>query len=89
LALLVSVVFPAEENLFWIDYEEAMIGDGYAVGVASQVFKNLLGTAERRFAIDHPVAGLQVPQIAFPAVSLGKMVEFPREAEPALPISFS
>lgn len=89
LALLVSVVFPAEDDLFWMDGEEAMVGDGHPVGIAGQVFKNLLGTPERRFAIDHPVAGLQAPQIAIPAVSVGKMVKFPREAEPALPISFS
>jgi len=32
-----------------------MIGNGDAVGVAGQVAQDMLGTAERRLEIDHPV----------------------------------
>ena len=32
-----------------------MIGNGDAVGVAGQVAQDMLGTAEGRFEVDHPV----------------------------------
>jgi len=32
-----------------------MIGDGYAMGVATQILEHILGATERWLRIDHPV----------------------------------
>src|ERR1035437_5224164 len=57
LALLaaVSVVLPAEGDVAVGDGQEAMIGDGDAVCVTSQVVEHILRSAEGAFAIDDPL----------------------------------
>ena len=39
-----------------------MIGDGDAVGVSAEITQGMLGTTERRFAIDHPVMPEQLAE---------------------------
>jgi hypothetical protein len=57
LALLaaVSVVLPAEGDVAVGHGQEAMIGDGDAVCVTSQVVEHILRSAEGAFAIDDPL----------------------------------
>ncbi len=55
--LLVAVqpiVFIPEGDLIVVDIEQALVGEGYALGIAAQVLEYLLRTAERRLGIDHP-----------------------------------
>ena len=56
-ALLVAVsgVPPAEGDLVLLEIDDAMVGNGDTVGVAAQVFQNMIGAAERRLAVDYPV----------------------------------
>jgi hypothetical protein len=54
LATPVSIVFPVEAHLAIVKAEEALVGDGNPVGVASEVLEHLLGTTEGRLGIDHP-----------------------------------
>jgi hypothetical protein len=55
-----GVVLPGEGHGVRIDGEEAMVGDGDAVGVSGQVLERLLGSAEGRFRVDAPVAALRL-----------------------------
>jgi len=50
-----SVVFPAERDLTVLEGEQAMVGDGDAMGVAGQVMQNLFGPAEGWLGVDNPV----------------------------------
>jgi hypothetical protein len=56
-SLLVSMsgVSPAKGDLVIQEGNETAIGDGNAMSVGAEVTKHLLGSAERRFAVDHPV----------------------------------
>jgi len=55
----VGVILPPERNPIILKSNEAVIRDGHAMGVAAEVTDNVLGSAERRFGIDHPVLAKQ------------------------------
>jgi len=38
-----------------VEGNEAVVGDGDAMGVAAEIAEHVMGTAERWFGIDHPV----------------------------------
>ncbi len=46
---------PAQGDLFAIEAEQAMIADGYTMGVTAEVAQHLSRSAEGRFSIDDPV----------------------------------
>ena len=52
--VFMSGVSPAERNLVIPERNEAAIGDRHPVSVRAEVAKHLIGSAERRFAVDHP-----------------------------------
>jgi hypothetical protein len=56
-ARLVAVggVSPAEGNLVARQGNEAMVRDGYTMGVGAQVVENILRAPEGRFAVDDPL----------------------------------
>ena len=51
----VGVILPAERYLSSGEADQTMVGDGDTVGVAGQVMKHVLRTAERRLRVHHPV----------------------------------
>ena len=63
-AWLVSVggVSPAEGDLVTGQRDEAMVGDGHAMGVATQIVEDILGAAKGRLAVDHPLVAEQGAQ---------------------------
>ena len=58
----VSVVSPAEGDAISIQGHEAMVGDGYTMGIAGQIVKHMFGAAEWWLGIDHPVLAEQLPE---------------------------
>ena len=62
--MLVGVggVSPAKGDLVAGERDEAVVGDGDAMGVGAQVVEDILGAAERRFAVDHPLVAEQGAQ---------------------------
>ncbi len=54
-----AIVFPLEPDLIIFDVEQAVIGDGNAVGIAAHVIEHLLRSGERGFGIDDPIAVFQ------------------------------
>ena len=55
LFVFVSGISPAEGDLVVQEGNEPAVGNRNAMGVGSQVAKHLVGSAERRFAIDDPM----------------------------------
>jgi len=55
-ALLVAVsgVSEAERDLFAVEGDQPVIGDGDTMGISTEVSEHLIGPAERRFAVDDP-----------------------------------
>jgi len=50
LLIAVGIVLPEESDLAVVEGEQTMVGNGHAMGVASQVAQHALGSAERRLA---------------------------------------
>jgi hypothetical protein len=59
---MVGIIFPAESDLVVLEGDEAMVGDGHAMGVAGQIAEHVRGTAERGFGVDDPVLSEQGTQ---------------------------
>ena len=63
-ALLVGVggVSPAKGDLVVGERDEAMVGDGDAMGVGTQIVEDILRAAKGRLAVDHPLVAEQGAQ---------------------------
>jgi len=46
LLISVGIILPAESNLVMLESHEAMVGDGYAMGIAGEIAEPMMGTAE-------------------------------------------
>jgi len=55
----VGLILPAKLDPFSIEDDQAVVGDGYAMGVAAEIAQHMLGTAEGRLGIDDPALLLQ------------------------------
>ena len=60
LLILVSGVAPAERHLVLDEGNEPVIGNCNAMGVGAEITKHLIGSAERWFAVDHPVQRIKL-----------------------------
>ena len=54
-AISAGIISPAESDLMVGEGDQAMVGDGDAVGVAGEIAEDMMGTAEGWFGIDDPV----------------------------------
>ena len=52
-----------------------MVGDGDAMGVASQIVENLFGTAEGWFGVDDPVLLAKLPEEVAEDAGRGKLLK--------------
>lgn len=50
-----SIVLPLKGDLAVLDVEQSVVGDGDTMGIACEVVKDVLGSAEWWFGVDHPV----------------------------------
>ena len=48
-------ISPAESDAAILHRHQAPVGNGNAVGIAGQIFEDLLGSTEGRLGMDHPV----------------------------------
>src|SRR5215467_8793720 len=81
LFVVVGVVFPAEEHLGFVDRDNAVVGDGYAVGVTSQIVQDVFGSAERWLGIDDPILFTQGVQKCAEGFWMGQRQALPVERQ--------
>ena len=55
LLVVIRIILPAEPDLGIGDGENPMVGDGDAMGIASQVLQNVVRTAKGRLGIHDPI----------------------------------
>ncbi len=55
LFVLVNGVAPAEGDLLLGKRDQAMVGDGHAMGVTAQITEHMLWASEWTFRVDHPI----------------------------------
>ena len=60
--IVVSGVAPTEGDLSVGEGDQAMVGDGHAMGVAAQILEDIFGAAEGWFRVDDPVFSEQWPE---------------------------
>jgi len=53
--IAVSIIFPAKGNLVMLEGQQAVVGDGDAMGVAGEIAQHMMGSAEGWLGIDDPV----------------------------------
>ena len=75
------MVLPAERDFILGHGHQARIGDGDAMGVATEIGQHLFGPAERRLRIDHPFDAPQVAEATSEAGRFGEVGEIAAEAE--------
>jgi hypothetical protein len=56
LFIVLAVILPAKADVIVVDFEEATVGDGDALGVAGEIGENLRRSGERALGVDHPLA---------------------------------
>ena len=79
-----SVVLPAEGDAIVLEADEAMVGDGDAVGVAGKIVENVFGSTEGRLGVDDPILPKELPQEALEMVRGCEFLERAVELELAL-----
>jgi len=58
----VGVILPAKGDAFLVEGQQAMIGDGHAMGVAAEIAQDLHGTTEGLLGVDDPVVAVQAAE---------------------------
>ena len=62
--IVMTIILPPKTDLIVVDIEQAVVGDGDAVGIAAHVIQNLLRSSKRRFGVYHPISVPDEPDIA-------------------------
>src|SRR5260221_13904449 len=57
-----SGIAPAKSHLAIGNGDEAMVGDGHAMGGAAEILQHIFGAAEGTFQVDHPVVSKKWPE---------------------------
>ena len=78
---VVAIVLPAEGDVIVGHGDQPRIGDGDAVGVATEIGQHLLRPAERRLCIDDPFDAPQVAEATSEAGRFGEVGEIAEQAE--------
>ena len=55
-----GIIFPAEADVFSVEADQTVVGDGDAVGVAAEITQHLFRATERRSYVDDPPLLLQL-----------------------------
>ena len=76
-----SRVPPAEDNLPLYKRDEAMVGNGDAMGIATQILQNICGAAEWWFCVNHPVFSEEQSQPGSESFRPGEGSEISMEAQ--------
>ena len=80
----VGMVSPAEGDAIALKGHEAMVGDGDAVGIASQVVENMFGAAEGRLGVNDPGLLAEFPEEVVERVRRGELLKRAMELEAVL-----
>ena len=77
--IVVGGIAPTKSNLVILEGDQAMVGDGHAMGVAAEILQHVLGTAEGAFQIDHPIFSVEWPQPGSEDFGFRKKLKFSLE----------
>jgi hypothetical protein len=81
LFVFMSRVPPPKRDLTIDERNQTVIGDGDAVRIRAEITQHLLGSTERRFAIDHPVWNKELADEAVKESGLNQTLQSTMELE--------
>ena len=81
LLIVVGRVAPAEGDLFVGQRNQAMVGDGDAVGIAAEILQHVLGSAEGWFGVDDPIFAEERTQPGSEELGMGERCELSSQAQ--------
>ncbi|HET7442998.1 MAG TPA: hypothetical protein VFJ47_16975 [Terriglobales bacterium] len=84
LFVVVGGIAPAKGDLAISEADQAVIGDGHAVGIAAEILQHVFRAAKRALQIDHPVLSVEWPQPSREDLGLGEERQVCLEAEQAV-----
>ena len=84
LLITVGIILPTESNLVMLENQEAMVGDGDAMGIAGEIAEHMMGTAEGGLGVDDPVLPEQGAQEGAERFLVGKWLKGSGKSELAL-----
>ena len=87
LLITVRIILPAEGNLVMLEGHEPVVGDGDPMGVAGEITKHMMGSAEGWLGIDDPVLTEKGSQEGTECFLIFQRLESSGESELALPKS--
>ncbi len=64
IAPVTTIILPAESDVIIVDRDDAAVGDGDTVGIATEIGAHLCGAAEGRLGIDDPVDPASLSEMA-------------------------
>ena len=73
---MVGRVTPAKGNVAVRQCQQAMVGDGDAVGIAAEILQHVLGPAEGWFGVDDPIFAEERTQPGSEELGMGERCEF-------------
>src|SRR4051812_24415543 len=76
-----SGVPPAKRDLAVVEGHQSAVGDGDAVSVGAEIPDHVLRSAERAFAIDHPVVAKELPDPGGKRLRVSQELQLAMEAE--------
>ena len=76
LQIVVGGVTPAKGDLFIGQCDQAMVGDGDAVGIAAEILQDVLGSAEGWFGVHDPIFAEERTQPGSEELGMGERCEF-------------
>lgn len=74
-------VSPGECNFSILERNQAMVGNGHSMGVAAEIFENLLRPAEWAFAVNHPMGAVEIVNEGAKCLRIRKMLQFSVKAD--------
>jgi hypothetical protein len=81
---VVSGITPAKGNLAIDEGDQAVVGDGHAMGVAAQIVHHVFGAPEGTFQVDHPILSMEGPQPSGEDLGLRQELQVTLEDELAI-----
>ena len=85
-AVLLAIVLPAEADEAVLDGQDAVVGEGHAVGVAAEVVEHTGGSVEGRLGVDDPLGLAQGPEVTVEGYGIGERSEGAGQVQAALAV---
>src|SRR5437899_12893417 len=84
LLIVVSRVAPTKGDLAVGQRDQSMIGNGHAMGIATEILEHIFGAAEGRFGVNDPVLSEQWSQPGSEGLGLREQSEVPGKMKLAM-----